>query len=96
MEQKDVEKQAIAELRKDLIEIFDEEYEKRRLITADFTARKMSAKGYRKQSEGELVEVGNWSGSIEYQCTACKEAMFHAEHYNYCPFCGAKMKGGAE
>ena len=37
------------EMRKDLIEIFDEEYEKRRLITADFTAIKLTAKGYRKQ-----------------------------------------------
>lgn len=35
----------IEKMRKDLIEIFDEEYEKRRIITADFTAIKMSAKG---------------------------------------------------
>lgn len=39
----------IDEMCKDLVEIFDEEYEKRRLITADFTAIKMSKKGYRKQ-----------------------------------------------
>ena len=42
-------KEQIEEMRKDLIEIFDEEYEKRRLITPDFTAEKMTAKGYRKQ-----------------------------------------------
>lgn len=35
----------------DLIEIFDEEYEKRRLITPQNTAKKLIAKGYRKQSE---------------------------------------------
>lgn len=44
----------IEETRKDLIEIFDEEYEKRRIITADFTAIKMTAKGYRKQSENTV------------------------------------------
>jgi hypothetical protein len=44
-----IEKQAIEEMRKDLVEVFDEEYEKRRIITADFTAIKMVAKGYRKQ-----------------------------------------------
>ena len=34
----------IDEMRKDLVEIFDEEYEKRRLITADFTAIQLSKK----------------------------------------------------
>ena len=42
-------KDQIEKMRKDLIEIFDEEYEKRRLITPDFTAEKMTAKCYRKQ-----------------------------------------------
>lgn len=42
-------KEQIEEMRKDLIEIFDEEYEKRRMITPDFTAEKMTAKDYRKQ-----------------------------------------------
>lgn len=49
-------KEQIDEMRKDLIEIFDEEYEKRRMITPDFTAEKMTAKGYRKQSEVEKLE----------------------------------------
>ena len=40
----------------DLIEIFDEEYEKRGLITPQNTAEKMTAKGYRKQSEWISVE----------------------------------------
>ena len=39
----------IEEMRKDLIEIFDEEYEKHRIITADFAAIKMTGKGYHKQ-----------------------------------------------
>ena len=35
----------------DLIEIFDEEYDKRRCITPHNTADKMTAKGYRKASD---------------------------------------------
>ena len=35
----------------DLIEIFDEEYGKRNLITPQNTAEKLTAKGYRKASE---------------------------------------------
>lgn len=46
----------IEEIRKDLIEIFDEEYDKRRLITADFTAEALYNAGYRKKSEN-TVEV---------------------------------------
>ena len=53
-------KEQIEELRKDLIEIFDEEYEKRRIITADFTAIKTAAKGYRKQ--GEPISCGHEKG----------------------------------
>lgn len=78
----------IEEMRKDLIEIFDEEYEKRRLITPQNTAEKMTAKGYRKQ------KVGRWvtEDYIAY-CTICEigrniETQFAWE---YCPYCGAKM-----
>lgn len=35
----------------DLVEIFDEEYNKRNLITPRNTAEKLTAKGYRKASE---------------------------------------------
>lgn len=35
----------------DLIEIFDEEYGKRNLITPQNTAEKMTAKGYRKSTD---------------------------------------------
>ena len=35
----------------DLIEIFDEEYYKRRLITPQNTAEKLTAKGYRKSTD---------------------------------------------
>lgn len=97
MEQKDVEKQVIAEMRKDLIEIFDEEYEKRRLITPDFTAEKMTAKGYRKQREGEWIwKDFRGDGSYALCCSECLETDGARETVNFCPNCGAMMKGGAE
>ena len=63
----DKEKQ-IKEMRKDLIEIFDEEFEKQRIITADFTAIKMTAKGYRKASEvaREIFEEIEASAKVKY------------------------------
>ena len=90
------EEKQIEEMRKDLIEIFDEEYEKRRIITADFTAIKMTAKGYRKQSEGEWIWTENGEADCEkyWVCSVCKEHDFVKT--KYCPNCGAKMKGGAE
>ena len=55
--------------------------------------------GYRKQSEGEWIKHCN-----TYECSVCKEELFieYAEDYDaiedwnlhFCPFCGAKMKGG--
>lgn len=50
--------------------------------------------GYRKQSEGEWVKHG-----YKWQCTKCKVLMDidgtpKENLLNYCPNCGAKMKGG--
>jgi hypothetical protein len=92
-------KEQIEEMRKDLVEIFDEEYVKRRIITADFTAIKMDAKGYRKQSEGEWEARTDVVGFV--RCSVCKDCNVYDEwvdgkKWNYCPNCGAKMKGGAE
>ena len=64
-----------------------------------YYARKLYHAGYRKQSEGE------WIGSDqtdEYICSLCggiapvdceKEDFYKS---NFCPNCGAHMKGGAE
>lgn len=54
--------------------------------------------GYRKQNEGEWLV--KWRSTFpqyepsEYECSICgyKRTVLH----NYCPNCGAKMKGGAE
>lgn len=75
----------------DLIEIFDEEYERRRLITPQNTAEKMTAKGYRKQSEGEWIWTVNGTEDYEmyYVCSVCKEHDFVKS--KFCPECGAKM-----
>ena len=41
----------------DLIEIFDEEYKRRNLITPQNTAEKMTAKGYRKIPDDHSKQV---------------------------------------
>lgn len=46
--------------------------------------------GYRKQSKGEWEQYGLGNP----QCSLCHK--YNIEKSNYCPNCGAKMKGGAE
>ena len=55
----------LVQMYRDLVEIFDEEYEKRRLITPQNTAEKMTAKGYRKQSEN-VIELPCKVGDTVY------------------------------
>lgn len=71
------EEKQIEEMRKDLIEIFDEEYEKRRLITPQNTAEKMTAKGYRKQGEN-VIELPCKVGDKVYRTSGnyCGEKIF--------------------
>ena len=51
-------KEQIDAIYEDLVEIFDEEYNKRNLITPQNTAEKLNAKGYRKASEVTLEVIG--------------------------------------
>lgn len=90
-------KKQIEEMRKDLIEIFDEEYEKRRLITPDFTAEKMTAKGYRKQKVGRWVYHEDRNAyEARYFCSECLADGPYQGDDPFCWNCGAQMKGGAE
>ena len=49
----------------DLVEIFDEEYGRRNLITPQNTAEKLTAKGYRKASEVALEVIGEIEQNFE-------------------------------
>jgi rubrerythrin len=48
--------------------------------------------GYRKQKDGR------WKGAGlgDYYCSLCCSTYSGGDEYNYCPNCGANMKGGAE
>ena len=55
--------------------------------------------GYRKQSEGEWIKQGY--ENIMTRCSKCGNRILWNNHgemvfSNFCPNCGAKMKGGAE
>ena len=54
---------------------------------------------YRKQSEGEWIKQGY--ENIMTRCSKCGNRILWNNHgemvfSNFCPNCGAKMKGGAE
>lgn len=60
----------------------------------------MKKQGYRKQSEGEWIKQvkvarkSNNNPLYYYQCSLC--GVYLVKQANFCPHCGAKMKGGAE
>ena len=47
---------------------------------------------------GWWIVKGYVCGEMEYQCSECKETEWRtsASRLKYCPFCGAKMDGGAD
>ena len=62
-------------------------------------ATALIAKDYRKQSEGEWIFEHEFYGKM--LCSNCKQEALVNENNEYvdsdfCPNCGAKMKGGAE
>lgn len=69
------------------------------LCTEKITAEYLCDEGYRKQSEGEWIFEHEFYGKMF--CSNCKEEALVNECSEYvdsdfCPNCGAKMKGGAE
>ena len=52
--------------------------------------------GYRKQIEGEWIFKQTHYEADECNCSICGQLMTTAKgvRMNYCPNCGAKMKGG--
>lgn len=55
-------------------------------------------KGYRKQRVGEWIDAKYYIHNKQiYKCSECSksEAKDALTSANYCPNCGAKMKGGA-
>lgn len=52
------------------------------------TAQNMIGKGWSKQSEGEWEMLGLRNP----KCSLCHK--YNIEKSNFCPHCGAKMKGG--
>lgn len=60
--------------------------------------RKFIESGYTKQPTADVQEVrhGRWKKSkencCEYRCSVCEYEL--CRKTNYCPNCGAKMKGG--
>lgn len=57
---------------------------------------------YRKQRKAEWKSGKTCNGEWGYSCSACSAAFtgenaeWIAKEHDYCPKCGAKMKGGAE
>jgi hypothetical protein len=67
---KEKQNDVLAQMYRDLAEIFDEEYERRRLITPQNVAEKMTAKGYCKQSEN-TIELPCKVGDTIYRIWNC-------------------------
>lgn len=61
-------------------------------------AEELYTAGYRKRSEGEWIDTGDFELDNIYsgwKCSLCGY-IFCGNKTNFCSNCGAKMKGGAE
>lgn len=63
-------------------------------LSSEDLAKDLYNAGYRKQSEGEwLPTCDNHPLVNKYKCSCCGEKNLRG---NFCPNCGAHMKGGAK
>jgi hypothetical protein len=66
---------------------------------SDDIAEQLYTEGYRKQSEGEWVEIDDGvliRDGKHLECSKCGVWSRSRQRTNYCSSCGAKMKGGAK
>jgi len=62
----------------------------------------ISIEALKDRPQGEWIEEFNgngWNDFWDYTCSHCGKKYIRADylyHANYCPNCGARMKGGAE
>lgn len=72
------------------------------MTTATKTAESLYKANYRKQSKGEWIQHQPYHQTDDFYCSLCgaiapvdclKEDFYES---NFCPNCGASMKGGAE
>lgn len=94
-------RETIKETAKDLNTII--KFDSYGFVDRNATAEALHANGYCKQSEGEwivkkLTSTSKRGREINYsthQCSVC--GTWNGRYTNnFCPNCGAKMKGGAE
>ena len=73
------------------------------IVSSVETAEALYNAGYRKQSDGEWRDRGNAKiENVKFPIVECSECHItfcdllnnHYSMYRYCPYCGAKMKGG--
>lgn len=69
----------------------------------EYNAERLYNAGYRKQSVGKWIWINQATGYLEppygdtCKCSLCEFVIDISEsNYNFCPNCGARMKGGAE
>lgn len=85
------EEKQIEEMQKDIMEntaIYDSD-------VAQDVAETLVRKDYRKQNEGEWIWKSNGYKN-RLHCSICNKPNEADISTNFCPNCGAKMKGGAE
>ena len=59
-----------------------------------YRAERLYKAGYRKQIDGEWIfNRGRCYGEPAYYCSLCNEGASEYGMDNFCPNCGAKMKG---